>query len=233
MLPGTEYLCEIVDLSRLSSIVDVGANPIDGHPPYLEMLRNGRCTVIGFEPQHEALVALEHSKGPFETYLPDAIGDGKQHELRVTAASGMTSLLEPDLSRLTSFNGFAEWGHVLSRVPLQTVRLDDIRAIEHMDMLKIDVQGGELMVFRGAEKHLSNAVFVHTEVSFVPLYEDQPTFGDLDQELRTRGFLPHAITDLKRWPIAPVVYDGDFRRPMHQVLEADVVYAAISPSRTE
>ena len=45
------------------------------------------------------------------------------------------------------------------------------------------------MVFRGAEKHLSNAVFVHTEVSFVPLYEDQPTFGDLDQELRTRGFL--------------------------------------------
>ena len=146
----------------------------------------------------------------------------------------MTSLLEPDLARLRLFNGFAEWGHVLSRVRLQTVRLDDIREIEHMDMLKIDVQGAERMVFQGAEKHLNNAVFVHTEVSFVPLYEDQPTFGDLDQELRARGFLPHAIVDLKRWPIAPVVYDGDFRRPMHQVLEADVVYAAAtSPIRTE
>jgi FkbM family methyltransferase len=233
MLHGTRFLRDLVEVERLSSVVDVGANPIDGHPPYLEMLRQGLCTVTGFEPQPEALAALERSRGPLETYLPDAIGDGEQHLLRVTAASGMASLLEPDPDRLGAFNGFLEWGQVRARLPLQTTRLDDVRAIQHMDMLKIDVQGAELMVFRGARNRLRDAVFVHTEVSFVPLYQDQPTFGDVDQELRSLDLIPHAIADLKRWPIAPVIYDGDFRRPMHQVLEADVVYSRdfTSPDR--
>jgi FkbM family methyltransferase len=225
MLSGTKYLHDLLKTQRLTCIVDVGANPIDGNPPYLEMLRAGMCSVVGFEPQPQALAALKEEQGPLETYLPDAIGDGEEHVLRVTAASGMTSLLEPDPARLGLFNGFAEWGQVVSRVPVKTVRLDDVGAIEQMDMLKIDVQGAELQVFCGAKNRLRDTVIVHTEVSFVPLYEAQPTFGELDQELRGIGFLPHSIADLKRWPIAPVVYDGDFRKPMHQVLEADVVYA--------
>jgi len=225
MLTGSRHLRRLVNPERLTAIVDVGANPIDGDPPYVEMLRAGLCTVTGFEPQPEALAALERKKGPLETYLPDAIGDGGMHTLRVTAASGMTSLLEPDAAQLGMFNGFPEWGRVMKRIPMPTRRLDDVEAIEHVDMVKIDVQGAELMVFGGAKNRLRETVVVHTEVSFIPLYQDQPTFGDIDQELRGLGFIPHAIPDLKRWPIAPVTYDGDPSKPMHQVLEADVVYA--------
>ena len=225
MLRGSSYLRELVKAERLTAIVDVGANPVDGDPAYVDMLRSGLCTVTGFEPQPEALAALQRRKGPLETYLPDAVGDGETHTLRVTAASGMTSLLEPDTERLGMFNGFSEWGRVLRRVSLPTSRLDDVEAIEHMDMLKIDVQGAELTAFRGAMNRLGECVVVHTEVSFVPLYEDQPTLADVDHELRALGFIPHAMADLKRWPIAPVVYDGDLRRPMHQLLEADMVYA--------
>jgi len=32
------------------------------------------------------------------------------------------------------------------------------------------------------------------------------------------------VTALKRWAIAPVIYGGDFRQGLHQVLEADIVY---------
>jgi len=188
------------------------------------MLRLGLCTVIGFEPQTEALAALQNRKTPFETYLPDVIGDGEEHFLHVTAASGMTSLLEPDVARLALFNGFSDWGRVVDRIRLMTRRLDDIEAIGAIDMLKLDVQGAEIMVFRGGTQSLERAVVVHTEVSFIGLYKGQPSLGQLDLELRHLGFIPHALAHLKLWPIAPVVYDHDIRKPMHQLLEADLVY---------
>jgi hypothetical protein len=142
----------------------------------------------------------------------------------VTRASGMTSLLKPDRHQLEQFNGFSEWGTVTDEIPIPTRRLDDIDTLDPFDLLKIDVQGGELMVFHGGRGHLASAVAVHTEISFVPLYEDQPTFADIDHDLRGQGFIPHCFAAIKRWAIAPVIFGGDFRRGGNQLLEADIVY---------
>lgn len=90
-----------------------------------------------------------NGRGPLETYLPDAIGDGGTHTLYVTQASGMTSLLKPDPHQLGQFNGFREWGAVIEEIPVTTRRLDDIGSLDPFDLLKIDIQGGELMVFQG------------------------------------------------------------------------------------
>ncbi|MGR4880181.1 FkbM family methyltransferase [Streptomyces sp. LARHCF249] len=217
-------LLDLVQPARPTHVVDIGANPIDGDPPYRDMLAAGLCRVTGFEPQPDALAELERRKGPHETYLPDALGDGGAHTLHVAASSGMTSIFRPDPSRLGLFNGFSEWGRVREEVQVSTRRLDDVDAVDAFDLLKIDIQGAELMVFQGGRRKLAEAVAVHTEVSFVPLYENQPVFGDVDQELRGQGFLPHAFAAVKRWPIAPVVFGGDFRQARHQLLEADVVY---------
>ncbi|MBB2899674.1 FkbM family methyltransferase [Kineococcus radiotolerans] len=223
-VPRRSWLRKVLAPSRLTAVVDIGANPIDGDPPYRAMLDARLCTVLGFEPQAEARQRLNAAKGPHETYLADAVGDGEEHLLHVTAASGMTSLFHPDPSRLKLFNGFPGFGEVTGTVPVQTTRLDDVEELRAMDFLKIDVQGAELMVFQGGHQVLAEAVAVQTEVSFVPLYEGQPTFGDIDQELRAQGFLPHAMPALKRWAIAPVVIDDDVYRPLNQLLEADVVY---------
>ncbi|MCX5609965.1 MULTISPECIES: FkbM family methyltransferase [unclassified Streptomyces] len=217
-------LLDLVRPARPTHVVDVGANPIDGDPPYRDMLAAGLCRVTGFEPQPDALDELKRRKGPHETYLPDALGDGGTHTLHVAATSGMTSLFRPDTNRLGLFNGFSEWGRVREEVQISTRRLDDVEEVDAFDLLKIDIQGAELMVFEGGRRKLAEAVAVHTEVSFVPLYENQPVFGDVDQELRGQGFIPHAFAAVKRWPIAPVVFGGDFRQARHQLLEADVVY---------
>ena len=58
---------------------------------------------------------------------------------------------------------------MIDRVPVHTRRLDDISEIEHLDFLKIDVQGGELAVFHGGKSKLSETVAIQTEISFVPL----------------------------------------------------------------
>ncbi|PQP54937.1 FkbM family methyltransferase, partial [Mycolicibacterium austroafricanum] len=84
-------------------------------------------------------------------------------------------------------------GEVLERIPLSTHRLDDISEIEHLDFLKIDIQGGELAVFQNGRTKLADAVAIQTEVSFVTLYRDQPTMGDVDVEMRSQGFVPHCF----------------------------------------
>jgi FkbM family methyltransferase len=218
------FLAKLLPMTRLPAVVDIGANPVDGPAPYSGMLAAGRCTVVGFEPQPEALAALHAAAGPNETYLPDAIGDGAEHVLHVAAESGMTSLLEPDPDRLAMFPGFAQWGAVVGREPVRTRRLDDIESIAAMDLLKIDVQGAELLVFRNAPRLLSRAMAVHVEVSFMPLYRDQPSFGDVDTELRSHGLVPHSLEALKKWPLARAEADAQVAMPPRQLLEADVLY---------
>lgn len=214
---------DLVRCSRLTSILDIGANPIDSDPPYKQMLDYGLCIVTGFEPQQLALAMLERRKGPLERYRPEVVADGREHRLKITQSPGMTSLLTPDQNQLRLFNGFSEWGSVVEEHDVQTHRLDDLD-IDEFDLLKIDVQGSELMVFQHGRDRLTNAVAVHTEVSLVPLYHGQPTFGDVDSELRSQGFMPHSMADVKRWAIAPTVFDNNIYTGGNQILEADVVY---------
>lgn len=222
--PGVSPLWDILRPARLTRVVDIGANPIDGDPPYLPMLRNGLCRITGFEPQPEALAALLQRKGPLESYLPYAVGDGATHTLHICAASGMTSLYEPDPTKLDIFAALKPLGQVVRRTPIQTRRLDDIAEIDALDFLKIDIQGAELSVFRHGKQKLSNAVAIQVEVSFMTLYRDQPGHGEVDVELRAQGFVPHCFAAVKQWPIAPLVVGNNDRQPLNQLLEADIVY---------
>ncbi len=215
---------ELLSPERLTEFVDVGANPVDGDPPYKPMLDAGLCRVTGLEPQPEALLELQRAPAPNARYLPYAVGDGNMHTLNICRASGMTSLLEPDAQTLELFEYLKPLGGIASRIPVQTVRLDDIAEISVVDCLKIDIQGGELAVFQSGAARLAQAVAIQTEVSFVPLYKNQPCLGDIDLELRRQGFMPHCFDSVKLWPIAPCVIKGDPREPLRQLLEADMVY---------
>ncbi len=219
-----DLLNNLLRPARLTSVIDVGANPIDGEPPYRAMLQRRLCTVVGFEPQEEALVELNARKSDLESYYHYVIGNGHKAKLRLCRLPGMTSLLLPDQNALSHFAKFSEWGSVVSEHPVQTRRLDDIAEIRHLDFLKIDVQGSELAVFGGARQKLKQAVVIETEVSFLCLYKDQPTFGDIDAELRKQGFVPHAFTAVKQRMIAPLSDPSNPHAAMNQLLEADIVY---------
>jgi FkbM family methyltransferase len=220
---SAQLLRDLVRCSRPTSILDIGASPVDGDPPYKEMLEYGLCTVTGFEPQQQALATLEQRKGPLETYRPEVVGDGREHRLKITKSPGMTSLLTLDPNQLRLFAPFPEWGSVLEELEVQTHRLDDLD-VDDFDLVKLDVQGAELMVLQNGRQRLRDAVAVHTEVSFVPLYVGQPTFGEVDLELRTQGFVPHSMHDVKRWAIAPTIFGDNIYNPGNQLLEADIVY---------
>lgn len=188
------------------------------------MLQAGLCHVTGFEPQQKELLALQLTRGPNELYLPYAVGDGGSHVLKVCRATGMTSLLEPDATTLGLFPALQPGGEVIERIPVETRRLDDISEIEHLDFLKIDIQGSELSVFRNGHEKLAEAVAIQTELSFITFYLDQPSFGEVDLELRRQGFIPHGLTQLIRRPIGDFEVGDDALPWVNQLTEADVVY---------
>lgn len=96
-----------------------------------------------------------------------------------------------------------EFPHALKEEP-ETV---DLRTLDEMMsaknvvgekvLIKIDVQGYELEVFKGGEKTLSLAKAVLTETCFTKLYEGQPLFGDIYDYLVKHGFTYHGSVQQK------------------------------------
>nr|WP_249593332.1 FkbM family methyltransferase [Escherichia coli] len=90
-------------------------------------------------------------------------------------------------------------------------------------MLKIDTQGSELNILVGGEQVLNNTLCIQLEVSFIPLYEGQPSFGEIDVYLRKHGFLPHCIALLNKknimlYSVAQSIFGSN------QLFEMDIVY---------
>lgn len=172
-------------------ITDVGANPMDFESPYKDLQANGDVVITGFDPQAQTLVTLTEEQG--DRYIPHAIGDGKTHTLNIYRGSGMTSLLPIRRPTLFYLMGLKRAAQLVDTAEVETRRMDDLDDIKRIDLLKIDIQGAEKMVFENGKEKISTAVAVHSEVNFFPLYDDQPSFGDIDVTLRGLGFLPHSF----------------------------------------
>lgn len=216
-------LAQLLD-ADIIDVVDIGANPIDDSPPYSPLLDAGLASVVGFEPNPDALLRLKTQQGENETYLPHAVYDGSPQTFHVCQAEGMSSLLEPNAELLACFHGFPEWGSVVSRAPIETVRLDDVDAIRSLDYLKIDIQGGELTVFENAVHHLESCLVIQTEVEFLPMYVDQPLFSDVERFLRAHGFVLHTFLPLKKRVLQPLVLNKDVFAGMNQLFWTDAVF---------
>jgi FkbM family methyltransferase len=78
------------------------------------------------------------------------------------------------------------------------------------DFLSIDTQGAELPILKGARKTLqSTIVAVMCEVNFVELYKGISLFGELDDFMRSQGFLLATLKPIdKGYKRIPSAYRG-------------------------
>ncbi|MCZ7658309.1 MAG: FkbM family methyltransferase [Xanthobacteraceae bacterium] len=207
------------------NVMDIGASCIAEVPVYKAMLDDGLAHLNAFEGDERHIEKIREVYGARVTVFNDFLSNGSNATLYLAAEeSGMTSLLKPDATALKFFNGFEEFGRVHRTETVKTKRLDDVAGLPAIDFLKMDIQGSELSVLKNGRRTLKDCVAIQLEVSWVCLYEDQPSFGDIDVWMRQNGFLPHCFLDVKRWSIAPTVKDGNFRIPFNQLIESDIVY---------
>ncbi len=206
-------------------VVDVGAMFCgEGTEPYHVLLKDGLAKVVGFEPVQAECDKLNQVHKGEHLFLPYFIGDGGTHTFHLCNHTMTSSLIEPNRPLVDKFQNLENLMRVERRSKAHTRRLDDIEEVAGTDFLKVDVQGGELLVFKGARKVLAETVIVQTEVEFVPLYRDQPLFADIDQELRSNGFLLHKLGSICGRTFKPLTYNNDPDAMMSQMLWSDAVY---------
>lgn len=228
-------LCELLgDLPRIE-ILDIGAiEPLGQEACYEGLVRAGRARVTGFEPDPAGCAQLNQRYGAPHRFFPSFIGDGQPAKFYQTNVAFTGSLYRPNRPVLEAFEGLAEVTTLVEVHDVATVRIDDIAAIEDVDYIHLDIQGGELKALAGAERTLAAAVLIQTEVEFVELYEGQPLFADIDAELRRRGFWFVDFIDVGTGIMKPIKSPSSNAGPrgIGQKLWADAIYIK-DPRRLE
>ena len=209
-------------------IIDVGALELAGQDDlYNALYSQCSCEIIGFDPQVRETITTAGERS-VKTILPIAVGNGQVARFHSTEYRGASSMLRPNQILLEQFIALPTMLTVRQESEIQTTRLDDIKEVDGCDLLKIDVQGGELNVLKGALDLLREVSIVLTEVEFSAVYEDQPLFADIDKFLRDQGFFLH---DFKN-PGYSAYKAGVFNDLKGRLLWMDAVYVK-EPSMME
>jgi FkbM family methyltransferase len=158
---------------------------------------------VGFEAESAECARLAAFAKAGHTYIPAILGRARERRtFNVTSSAACSSLLKPDHAFLAPFGELSREFHVDRQLDVETVTLDEClpaHGIESADFLKLDTQGSELDILRGADRMLrGHVVGVQVEVEFAPIYVGQPLFADIDVFLRGHGFV---LFDLSRYRV--------------------------------
>ena len=205
-------------------ILDVGANPINV-PDYQMLVEHDMCHVWGFEPNPQAFAELEKSQSPKATYFPVAIGPAGKGTFYAHAFAVLSSLFKIHKPS-ADFLGRERWYEkTITEMEMDLVTIDSLDDLPRVDVLKMDLQGGELSVMQGGRDRLSQAMVVIPEVRFHRMYEDEPLWAELDLELRDQGFKLHKFITKKSLPVKNSQWRKLDRKALgSQLLDGDAVY---------
>jgi len=150
--------------------------------------------VIGFEPDQRSYEDLvcNSAANPNAIYINMGLADKKgAQELYLTRTKTDSSLLKPNRIFLDRFPLSQRFDIVgTSTIALDTMDNQlDMHGIKDVDFIKLDTQGTELPILQGGKNVITDLLFgLEVEVEFVPFYENQYLFTDVDQFMRPIGF---------------------------------------------
>ena len=220
-MPPTS-LADLVRAKSLLSICDIGASYLQA-PEYDGLIQNGVARLIGFEPNAAECEKLRGLYPDPHRFYAEFVGKGGPATFYETNWFPTGSLLKGNEEVLKRYTGLWATTMPVAEHAVTTVALDDLMPEQPVDFIKIDVQGGELDVFQGAEKLLGNVLAIHAEVNFVAFYEKQPLFSDVDQYLRKQGFGLVKLLGPRACTLSPVILDNNPNLG-HQLMWSDALF---------
>jgi FkbM family methyltransferase len=138
--------------------------------------------LLQYKAHFRAFSSLVCSKGPSVFQHETLLGNARKLAVMHSDDDGFGASVLPR----------AAIGELRQRISLQMVRLDDYRrkhGLPSPDVLKLDVQGAELLVLRGAIDTLRTVQVIQTEVWFVRDYGPKtPLFHEIQEFLHRRAF---------------------------------------------
>jgi FkbM family methyltransferase len=174
--------------------LDIGAN-VGAHTVFLSHMVGKRGRVLAFEPLPANIHALNETlrrraRHPNVAILPVAVGNSALNAGIVTLKIPGDDLTQASLALQTT--GSWEGKPAVREVAVPLTSLDtskDVQSLSHIDLVKIDVEGGELDVLRGGSQTLSR----HLPLIYCEAYDKwQASFGygpaDLLSFARSLGY---------------------------------------------
>lgn len=196
-------------------VIDVGAN----RGQYAAALRAAgyRGRIASFEPLAEpfaALAAAAARDGRWDTWQLALGARRAVAGVHVAEDSRNSSLLAVGPRHLRAVPD----SRAVARETVEMERLDDVwpRLVggARRPYLKIDTQGYELEVLRGATASLGAIALVEAELSLVSTYDGGPLFGEVVGFLAGHGF-------------SPLAFEGVLDDPdTGEMLQADAIFRA-------
>jgi FkbM family methyltransferase len=173
---------------RPRTVIDVGANVGQFAVASAKIFPD--VTVHSFEPLPDCVRKLEQNlKRLSRTHVyPIALGDEKgEVTMNVNSHSHSSSILALGDRHRKAFPHAQQ----VATIKVRLSTLDDELGSAPLDgpvLLKLDVQGYESQVLKGAASLLNRVDHVLLEASFRPMYEGEKTFIEIVQIMDERGF---------------------------------------------
>jgi FkbM family methyltransferase len=171
-----------------ATVIDVGSNR--GQFAVFAHHRWPNARVLCFEPlpgPREVLTRVADEVGNVKVF-PYALGDeGGERRMHVARSDDSSSFLAATPRQLEAFPDTRE----VEEQVVEVRRLEDLitaEEVSHPILMKIDVQGAELDVLRGASGLLGAVREILVECSLVELYAGQPLLDDTILFAREQGF---------------------------------------------
>ncbi len=171
------HLMQLFNFLDINCVLDVGANM----GQYAQALRRTGYlgSIISFEPISECCHFLEGHKDDNWHIMNMALGSSEgKIDLHVTKKNVFSSFLKPNQYSEHRFNESAKTSHIET---VEVKRLDDIleQIVPDLDntklFLKLDTQGYDLEVLKGAKNSLKYIAGIQSEISCKAIYEGMPT----------------------------------------------------------
>ena len=182
--------------------------------------------IIGFEIDKRVCDKMNSEASEGIKYYPYALGKANEKKkLYNTQAPMCTSLYKPNEKLISLYNNL-HFAYLKNETEIETITLDNFiskNSIDNLDFIKIDTQGSELDIFNGGKNSLKNVVKIICEVEFVPIYEDQPLFGDVNKFLNENGFMFNKFLGLSGRALKPLILNKDLNKAS-QHMWSDAVF---------
>jgi len=192
---------------EIKTVFDVGANEGQSAREFLRHFPQAR--IFSFEPTPATFqkLTLFATDQPRVTVVNQALGEAPGRVTFNENAFHQTNSILPANPRSEEYLGPAVID-CQRKIEVGMTTLDAFcrqESVAGIDLLKIDVQGFELFVLKGAQEFLSARTIgcIVLEVSFISLYENQATPQDLitllaDHQYDLMGFYDFAHSAQKR-----------------------------------
>jgi FkbM family methyltransferase len=218
--PASDSLLEICHLLRRVAtpvIFDVGAHHGQTARAFAKSFPT--AALYCFEPFPESFAHLVNNSAHYPAATLEPIGFaevGGQHEFHINESAPTNSLLELQSGAASTWVNSAL--SPVTEVVCNFQTLDDYveeKAIQRIDLLKLDVQGAEHKVLKGAEialraKRISH---IYMEIIIAETYSGQMRFGDYLNLMDSFGFKLRGLFNLEHGRDRRIVQlDGLFSR---------------------